>query len=57
MTKTQFTGMIKIKGWMVKDALDYWGRGQEWYHMNCNGDDKAQTRLKCMIDGLPDKTK
>lgn len=49
--------MIKLKGWLVKDALEYWGRGQEWYHHNCNGDLKAQTRLKCMIDGLPKKDK
>ena len=55
MNKSQFTGMIKLKGWLVKDALEYWGRGQEWYHLNCNGDEKAQTRLKCLIDGLPEK--
>ena len=55
MTKTQFTGLIKLKGWQVKDALEYWGRSYDWYTDNCNGDAKAQLRLECLICGLPNK--
>lgn len=55
MNKIQFTGAIKLKGWLVKDALEYWGRGQEWYHLNSNGTDKQKIRLECMINGLPSK--
>ena len=55
MNKTQFTGAIKMKGWLVKDALAYWGRGQEWYHLNANGTEKQKVRLECLIKGLPNK--
>lgn len=55
MTRTQFTGLIKSKGWSVKDALTYWGRSQDWYADNANGNDKAKTRLECLIYGLPDR--
>lgn len=52
MTKQMFTGQIKSKGWSVTDALSRWGRTYDWYHRNCNGNDKAKTRLKDMIAGL-----
>lgn len=53
MNKTQFTGLIKLRGWSVNGALEYWGRSYDWYTDNCNGNDKAHIRLKCLIDGLP----
>lgn len=55
MTRSQFTGLIKAKGWKVKDALSYWGRSVDWYHDNTHGDTKARIRLECMIYGLPDR--
>lgn len=55
MTRGQFTGLIKSKGWTVKDALIYWGRSQDWYQDNTHGNEKAAVRLECMIYGLPDR--
>ena len=42
LTRSQYTGRIKAKGWLLKDALEYWGRGAEWYQKNCDGNDKAR---------------
>lgn len=55
MNKKKFTAMLHLKGWMVKDALSRWGRSQDWWTDNTNGDDKAQQRLLDMINGLPEK--
>lgn len=52
MSDNDFTKLIKAKGWKIKDALEYWGRGQDWYADNRKGDEFAQRRLKCMIGGL-----
>lgn len=52
MNKTQFTGLIKLRGWSVKDALSYWGRSQDWYHRNAHGTEKQKIRLECMANGL-----
>ena len=57
MNKRQFTASLHLKGWRVKDALERWGRSQDWYHDNCSGNTEAKTRLTDMINGLPDKNK
>lgn len=54
--KQQLTAMIKLKGWLVKDALEYWGRSKDWYFHNADGSDKQKIRLNCMINGLKEKT-
>ena len=48
MINSKYTGMIKIKGWSVSDALSYWGRTYSWYHRQCKGGGKAALRLECM---------
>lgn len=53
MNKHYFTGKLKMKGWLVKDALVYWGRSYDWWRDNVKGDEFAHRRLECMIDGLP----
>lgn len=55
MHTSKFTGMIKIKGWMVSEALEHWGRSYDWYHRQCKGGDKMHVRLKDMINGLEEK--
>ena len=55
MTTSRYTGLIKIKGWKVGEALNHWGRSRDWYHRNCNGTDAQQRRLTDMCKGLETK--
>jgi len=55
MTKQQYTALIHLKGWKVKDFLEHYGRGLSWWDRNTIGNDKAQLRLEALIDFLPEK--
>lgn len=50
----KYTLMLKLKGWLVKDALFHWGISVDTWQ-RWRKQDKKRCMLEDMINGLEDK--